>query len=251
MRLPREQAAILILAAIIAFLSLLLLSVAPCPAQEPIGKIVKFAGSVWVRSQIKPPTGEWIRVKEKDYPVYHGDAIRTERGRAEILFHRDDGVMRVVENTMLTLRESEDRAKGLTLRRIFLTLGRVWANVIPRRGLDTRFESNAAVAGVRGTTIEFWVDANGDTWVLCTDGAVEVTAAGVTVTLTAGQATRVTPGYAPTPPSPYTAPPPPSVEELVVEKEEVITPEGAPPIVVAPVPMSPATGGGGIASPSR
>jgi len=229
-------------------LCLLLLPFSAAPAvEEPIGKIVKFAGVVWVRSQIQPPRGEWVLVKEKDYPVYHGDAIRTEQGRAEILFRRDEGVMRILENSQLALRESTDPAKGLILRRIFLALGRIWANVIPRPDMDTRLESIAAVAGVRGTIIEFWVDANGETWVLCTEGVVEVTAAGVTVILIVGRATRVTPGYPPRPPAPYTAPPPPRVEELVIEKPKVIVPR----IVVAPAPLSPATGGGGIASPSR
>jgi len=240
---------LLSLLALLAFLAFS--APAAAAADEPIGKIVKFVGQIWVRSQVHPPTGEWVLVKDKDHPLYAGDDIRSGRGRAEILFRRDEGILRVLENTQLTLREAPEPNRQVTLRRIFLVLGRVWAQIAPRRGLATQFESNAAIAGLRGTTIEYWVDANGDTWVLCTEGSVEVTAAGVTITLAVGQATRVTPGQPPLAPFSLPAAPPPTVEELVVLEEKVITPPGVPAVTVAPTPLSPVTGGGGIVSPSR
>jgi hypothetical protein len=219
-------------------------------AEEPVAKIIKVGGPVWVKSEIKPPVGEWVLVKTGDYPLYSGDTVKTSGGRAEILFHQDQSALSVVEDTQLLLRQTEE--KGTILRRISLSLGWICATVNPRTGLETQLESNAATAVIRGAMIQYWLDSTGTAFIPCIDGGTDVTANGVTVHLIPGQCTRVTPGSGPEPPFDCVAPPCPTVEGLVLlPPEEIGVPAGPPPVFVAPSPLFQGTGGGGIASPHK
>jgi hypothetical protein len=230
-----------------------LLSLVPAAAEEPMAKITKVGGAVWVRSQINAPVGEWVLVKTGDCPLYSGDTIKTSGGRAEVVFQRDQSLIRVAEDTQLLLRQEEGNGSGTILRKMFLSLGWIWSTINPRTGLDTQFESNAATVGIRGTSLQKWIDSTGTAFISCIDGGVDVTANGVMVHLLPGQCTRVTPGSAPEPPFDCVAPPFPLVEDWVAggPEEGGPPPEAGPPVFVAPSPLFQGTGGGGIASPSK
>ena len=234
---------------ILTFCLAVLLSLAPASAEEPMAQIARVAGGVWVKSESKAPAGEWVLIKTGNYPLYPGDTVKTSGGRAEILFSRDQSVIRVGEETQLLLRQTEGKEDGTNLRQIFLSLGWIWATINPRTGLQTQFESNAATAGIRGTSLQYWIDSTGTAFISCIDGGIDVTANGVTVSLTPGQCTRVTPGSEPAPPFACVAPPFPTVEDLVLVTPEEIG--GPPPVFVAPSPLFQGTGGGGIASPHK
>ena len=238
---------------IFTLLFAVLLSLLPAAAEEPMAKIIKVGGAVWVRSETKAPVGEWVLIKTGDYPLYSGDTIKTSGGRAEVLFQRDQSLIRVAEDTQVLLRATEEKEKGTALRRIFLSLGWIWSTINPRTGLDTQFESNAATVGIRGTSLQHWIDSTGTAFISCIDGGLDVTANGVTVHLLPGQCTRVTPGSQPEPPFDCVAPPFPLVEDWVAgaPEEGGPSPEAGPPVFVAPSPLFQGTGGGGIASPSK
>ena len=227
---------------IFSFCFAVLVSLVPAEAEEPMAKIIKVGGPVWVKSEIKPPVGEWVLIKTRDYPLYSGDTVKTWVGRAEILFQRDQSVIRVAEDTQVLLRQTEET--GTTLRRIFLSLGWICATINPRTGLETQFESNAATALIRGAMLQYWLDSTGTAFIPCIDGGVDVMANGVTVHLLPGQCTRVTPRSEPSLPFDCVAPPCPTAEigEL---------PASPPPVFVAPSPLFQGTGGGGIASPHK
>ena len=236
---------------IFTFCLAFLLSLLPAAAEEPMAKIIKVAGCVWARSQVKAPVEEWVRIKTRDYPLYPGDVVKTSSGRAEILFQRDLSLVRVAEDTQLLLRVAEEKEKGITLRRIFLSRGWIWASINPHTGVQTQFESNAATAGISGTAIQFWLDSIGTVFVSCIDGGVDVTGNEVKVHLITGQCTRVTLGSEPAFPFDCVAPPFPTPEGLVPGGCEEVGAEISPPVFVGPTPLFQGTGGGGIASPSK
>jgi len=223
-----------------------LVSLVPAEAEEPMAKIIKVGGTVWARSEIKAPVGEWVLIKTGEYPLYSGDTVKTSGGRTEILFHRDQSVISLVEDTQVLLRQTEE--KGIILRRIFLSLGWVCCTINPRTGLETQIESNAATAVVRGAMIQYWLDSAGTAFIPCIDGGVDVMANGVTIHLIPGQCTRATPRSEPSPPFDCVAPPCPTVEGLELEKPAT---GGPAPVFVAPSPLFQGTGGGGIASPHK
>ena len=126
-------------------------------SNEPVfsATLVEFEGDVTL---MKPDEDLWLPV-DTDIPLEQGDRLRTGAdGSAEILL--DDGsVVRMEENTDLTLEElvaghGESRLQS----RVALFFGRLLFNIRSLVSRDSRFEvkTPTLVAAVRGT--EFVVD---------------------------------------------------------------------------------------------
>src|SRR3990172_10782297 len=103
-------------------------------SQEPIARVSSFVGEVFVRSAVTPPAGEWRRLTAAPAPLFNGDEVRTERGRAEVLYPNDDAV-RILENSTARVSLSQE-SRGrfifrrlVNLRGVATTAGKFWANV--------------------------------------------------------------------------------------------------------------------------
>jgi ferric-dicitrate binding protein FerR (iron transport regulator) len=117
--------------------------------------------------------------------VREGFAVRTtRRAFAEITF-TDGSAIRVNEQTDLIVQSAA------TLRRIRLDQGEVW--VKDENGSRTAVQTPVATATARGT--EFTMDADGK--VVVTDGEVDLTTGGTTLTLGPGDIGGIGPGGQP------------------------------------------------------
>ena len=70
--------------AVLACLHLLSLPPSALAQQMPYATLTKVEGTVMVRSQVSPSTGEWRQVTELNRPLFKGDEIKTDTGAAEI-----------------------------------------------------------------------------------------------------------------------------------------------------------------------
>src|SRR3989337_350658 len=98
--------------------SAILLIQTPAYSQEPIARVSSFVGEVFVRSQVTPPAGEWRRLTAAPANLFNGDEVRTERGRAEIIYPNDDAV-RILENSTARFTLSQEpRRRFVFFRRM-------------------------------------------------------------------------------------------------------------------------------------
>lgn len=141
--------------------------------------------------------------------VAAGDRVRTaERSQAVITFF-DGSTLTLEPSTTVTVEDASANGEAISIR-ISQAIGRTWASVNRLISANSRFElkTPSATAVVRGTGFVTEVRSDGSSSVQTTDGAVEVSAQGTTVSVGAGQATTVAPNAAPT--TPLAAPPPPN-----------------------------------------
>lgn len=213
-------------------------------ANQPIARVSKFVGEVFVRSQTTPPAGQWRKVTAAPHQLFNGDEIRTERGRAEILYPNDDAI-RVLERSVVRLTAGEiERRRFLFFRRkVFLralssAFGKLWSHVTTDKENEVEFRSPVAVVSVRGTELEFHTDKeSGVTFVGVGKGVVAVTAQGVTVLASSHQAITVDPGQPPSNPFGYEPPPAPVITASASQQALARPPqplEGATPVRLPP-----------------
>src|SRR5439155_1470088 len=140
--------------------------------------------------------------------VYSGDRIRTDStGQALITY--GDGSTVVLDTESELVIEYLGTEAGDVVVRMRQTLGRAWYSISQSLSWRGRYEVHtmAMASVVRAGSGEFVsVDADGATTIVVTDGSVETAAAGVSVTVPAGNATTVRPGTPPTRPVPTPAP---------------------------------------------
>lgn len=108
--------------------------------------------------------------------VYPGDCIETGKpGRVEIIINRES-VVRIRENSRLTIASFRDNDKQKGRTRVGSSLGTVWAKIKKIRDAVTRFELElpTAVAGVHGTVYQAGVDADSSAEVKVYEGEVAV-----------------------------------------------------------------------------
>ena len=216
----------------------------PAYSQEPIARVSSFVGEVFVRSAVTPPAGEWRRLTAAPAPLFNGDEVRTERGRAEVIYPNDDAV-RILENSTARFTVSQEPRRRLVffrrvvnLRAVSTSAGKMWANVKTDRNNEMEFRSPVAVASVRGTILEFFYDAAAR--VLFTgvaDGLVRLLAQGVGIDVGANKAATVAAGQPPSLPFSYTPTPAPAVSETAMA-EALAAPPPAP-VPAPPVPVAP------------
>lgn len=166
----------------------------------PYATITDFTGTVIVRSQVSPPSGEWRQVKELNYPLFKGDEIKTDTGTVEITFVSDGSIISLEEETEISLDEVPKQriilgvlSEEFIRRTIQVVRGTLSGTIKERKDVITEFETPTVVAGVRGTELTFSRDpttgrirvsspegsvdiytTDGKTLIPLTDGEVEV-----------------------------------------------------------------------------
>ena len=166
------------------FVCLHLLSLPPSALaqQMPYATITKVEGTVMVRSQVSPSTGEWRQVTELNHPLFKGDEIKTDTGAAEITYADDESFIILEEKTEISLHEGSKHRKILGIptdryisRTIKVVRGKLSADIKERKDLVTEFESPTVLAAVRGTKLYFFVDpTTGEVTVTSESGLLEV-----------------------------------------------------------------------------
>jgi phage tail protein X len=108
--------------------------------------------------------------------VYPGDVLQTGKpGRVEIIINRES-VVRMKENSRLTIEAFRDNVGQKDRTRIGFPLGTVWAKIKKFKDAVSRFdlELPTAVAGVHGTVYQAEVDADSSAEVKVYEGEVAV-----------------------------------------------------------------------------
>ncbi|MFZ5584999.1 MAG: hypothetical protein ACOZHQ_03615 [Thermodesulfobacteriota bacterium] len=129
----------------------------PAPDAPPgsLGQVTAFSGVV----EVRVGSGQWRPIRPDEMPLNlaSGDAVRTAGGRLEFKYHRDGGLLRVLENSEVTLRQ-DTKPNGEVVRDVFTRFGHVWGKINKQPGTDTQFSSPTAVAGLRGSELVWVVD---------------------------------------------------------------------------------------------
>lgn len=140
------------------------------------------------------PAEDW-EAPQTDMLIYEGGEVRAqEASTARVALPKN--LVRVAPNTIFTYAQADADSTRLQLEQ-----GQLWINV---EGLDPdqsfEVETPGAVAAVRGTRFSVRVAPDGRTVVSAQEGAVSVIAGAATITVTAGNETRIPVGGDPSTP---------------------------------------------------
>jgi len=144
------------------------------------------AGSAVIKScegnvQVKAIDSEkWVEAKP-GMALQNGDSIKTGAGIADVEYP-DKSVLKIKNDTNMTLSEMKDEKSGKLTRKIKILMGDIWASITPGTPTKTEFETPSAVAAVKGTVLVLSVSPDGVAQIMTTSGLV---------TLTMGQAYSV------------------------------------------------------------
>jgi FecR protein len=138
-----------------------------------------------------------------------GDRVQTAVSSHAMVTFFDGSTLEIEPATTVQIEDAASATSGAISIRISQTIGRTWASVQKLARVDSKFEirTPTAVAAVRGTGFITEVLADGTTTVQTTDGNVQVTAQGQSVTVGAGQTTTVPPSSPPSAPVSRSTPP--------------------------------------------
>jgi len=148
----------------------------PAPAfcdGEPIARLTNFTGTVLIKSR-----GEWAVKPEKNLPLYSMDKVVTRIGAATITF--SDGATIDIKNNSNLLIHEEETEKGLVKkvktvhRRILLFLGKMFFKTGTGQ-VQTQFETDKTVIGIRGTAGVLSIGADGEIYITFTEGGAKFT----------------------------------------------------------------------------
>ena len=175
-------------------------------AQENIAKLSKFEGQVeLVREGNTIPLNPGM-------PILSGDGIKTLEGTAWVEFS-DGSTLEIQPQSTITVEKGIKKRKVMGVwteeylaRTVKVDRGEVFAKINPEGSLKTEFESLAADAVVKGTTLTFSVNDEGYTIIQSEEGVLDCfTQDGwVTFTLSSGESVGA-----------YICPPPENVVLLV------------------------------------
>ena len=114
------------------------------------------------------------------------------------------GLVKVAENTTLTVKKLEKGNNGQSITELQVLSGRVKLQIRPltNNSSSVQIKTPAGVAGVRGTEFGVSVQDNGRMGVATKKGAVATSARGETVLVKAGFQNWTIPGQPPSPPVP-------------------------------------------------
>jgi hypothetical protein len=140
--------------------------------------------------------------------VNTGDRVQTAQNSHAMVTFFDGSTLEIEPATTVQIEEAASVDGALAIR-ISQTIGRTWASVQKLTRADSKFEvrTPTLTAAVRGTAFITKVLADGTSTVRTTDGNVQVTAQGQTVTVSTGQTTTAAPNAPPAAPAPVSAPP--------------------------------------------
>lgn len=170
-----------------AALAILLLA---APASALTGTLSHLYGQVTVTS-----AGNTVPAKNGQ-ALKSGDAVTTGKKSLAIINLDGGGQLKLKELSRIALAADSEVSLGL---------GGAFAKIGKGAGLvgSFRLRTPSAVAAVRGTEFFTAFGRKTDVWLCVNEGAVEVTAAGQTVTVPAGKGILVTAGKGPGEPKPF------------------------------------------------
>jgi hypothetical protein len=128
---------------------------------------------------ITPKAGDRKQKLSSNTIVYPGDMVQTmKNGRVEIIINRET-VVRMRENTRLTIENFRDNRNNTGKSRVGFSLGTVWTKMKKFKDKISRFdlELPTAIAGVHGTVYEASVAKDTSAEVKVFDGEVAVSGA--------------------------------------------------------------------------
>jgi len=146
----------------------------PAPAfcdGEPIARLTNFTGIVLIKSR-----GEWAVKPVKNLPLYSQDKVVTRIGAATITF--SNGATIDIKNNSNLLIHEEETEKGLIKkvktvhRRILLFLGKIFFKSGTGH-VQTQFETDKTVIGIRGTAGVLSIGADGEIYITFTEGGAK------------------------------------------------------------------------------
>jgi Uncharacterized protein conserved in bacteria len=128
---------------------------------------------------ITPKSDNQKRKLASNTIVYPGDRLQTlKKGRVEIIINRET-VVRMQENTHLTVEDFRDNQNNTGKTHVGFSLGTVWTKMKKFKDKVSRFELElpTAIAGVHGTVYEASVGKDTSAEVKVFDGEVAVSGA--------------------------------------------------------------------------
>ncbi len=129
--------------------------------------------------------------------VYPGDIIRTgDKGRVELIINRES-VVRLKENTELTIEAFRDLKKNEGKTSLNFSVGSLWSKLKQFKDKISRFELElpTAIAGVHGTIYQTTVNSDKSAEVKVYDGEVAVSGKQIKKTNPIGQLEQVAPPH--------------------------------------------------------
>jgi hypothetical protein len=121
-------------------------SVLPVPqAAQPVAEFESLEGAVFLQRAAT----QLNATAQLGQPLFDGDTVTTQNGRADIRF-TDDSLITMDVGTVVLIEESEQPGGGI-LRRLSQTAGSLWFNIQAVIGKQTDLETPTAVAAIRGT----------------------------------------------------------------------------------------------------
>jgi hypothetical protein len=157
----------------ILFLFSFFLPASACCGGEPIARLTNFTGIVLINSR-----GEWAVKPVKNLPLYSQDKVLTRIGAATITFS-DGATLDIKNNSNLLIYERETE-EGLVKkvktvhRHILLFLGKMFFKTGTGQ-VQTQFETDKAVIGIRGTAGILSIGADGQIYITFTEGGAKLT----------------------------------------------------------------------------
>ena len=157
----------------ILFLFSIFLPAPACCHGEPIARLTNFTGIVLINSR-----GEWAVKPVKNLPLYSQDKVVTRIGAATITF--SDGATLDIKNNSNLLIQERETEKGLVKkvktvhRRILLFLGKMFFKTGTGQ-VQTQFETDKTVIGIRGTAGVLSIGADGQIYITFTEGGAKLT----------------------------------------------------------------------------
>jgi hypothetical protein len=155
-------------------------------------------------SVLVPPSNEWT-IGKVGMVLIKENSLKTEIASGATVSFFDGSTIEIHESTEikivdLTVNPTTGTTTTLLNQKIGQTISRL--NKLVDSSSRYEIETPAAVAAVRGTTMQVTVAADGSTTVANIEGSVSVTAQGKEVMVPPGQHSFTVPGQAPGPPQP-------------------------------------------------
>jgi hypothetical protein len=249
--------------ATINLLSVFLFSIlffAPTPMQKAYAKEKVIAEMTAFKGHLNVIRDDTTIPPAVNMDLLNNDRIKIAEGTATIQFS-DGSILRLLPGTEIIIKETRKKRKrgvfkrSYTSRFIEIISGKLWADIIPRDGIETEFDTGIATIQSDEGSVEIGIGfATGTVSVGCSKGNISVTVviAGVTYKkkLTFGQHTTIIPGVPPTVSTPYFAGAITHLEPIIerrivepipapeptIEAEAEPTPEERPPEPIATEP---------------
>lgn len=153
--------------------------------EKDIALVLKTAGKVELGAVGR---NQWLPAK-RGARLNSGQIVRTgERSLAALVFTDDKTLLKVRANSNVKIKG--ERKNNTIVKRIQLAFGQIWAKVT-RQNVSMRIESPSGVATVKGTIFNCLV-ADGNFYVFCEEGLMELVNQFGTMLLGANEMAKMT-----------------------------------------------------------